>query len=120
MGGESIMVMARLHIICGNCGNNEYLSYEIDRHGRDCGDSFEPSVFIRCGNCSTIHALDETVKEADRAGLHYYEQLGHLLKQAKEIAFACPELNMGNYTKDQVEKLNNSMCEIFNLLDNGI
>ena len=53
------MVRARLHIICGNCGGNEYLSYRVDLEGQDFGEYKKPSVQIHCGNCSTIHVLDE-------------------------------------------------------------
>ncbi len=55
------MVMARLHIICGNCGCNDEFSFKIDPKGNDVSDTyskFEPAVFITCGNCSTIHNLD--------------------------------------------------------------
>lgn len=58
--------MARLHIICGNCGCNDLFEYHIDPKGQDFGDNkFKQSVRISCNNCSTIHDLDETVPEKD-------------------------------------------------------
>ena len=49
------MVKARLHIICGNCGNSEGFKYEIEKD-EELG---YPSVSIKCPDCSTIHYLDE-------------------------------------------------------------
>ncbi len=54
---EEEMVNARLHIICGNCGNNEYFGYKADPKGADMGDHFEPTISIKCPNCSTIHTI---------------------------------------------------------------
>lgn len=58
------MVRARLHIICGNCGCNDMFSYEINKELNDDLDdgSFIESVSIYCGNCSTIHSIDEAMK----------------------------------------------------------
>lgn len=64
------MVMARLHIICGNCGSNEHFKYHIDQWGHDFSTEDEtilrPAVFIRCGNCGTIHDLMKTVDEVEK------------------------------------------------------
>lgn len=61
------MVMARLHVLCGNCGCNDEFKYEIDLEGRDVdGDTFEPEVYITCRNCSTIHTLSNTIEESKR------------------------------------------------------
>lgn len=59
------MVCARLHIICGNCGCNDQMEYEIDPAG-SCDDEGKdvPHVYITCKNCSTIHDLSETIKES--------------------------------------------------------
>lgn len=46
------MVMARLHIICGNCGCNNMFTYEV-----------KEDVYISCANCSTLHNLEDTVKK---------------------------------------------------------
>lgn len=60
------MVMARLHIICGNCGCNDEFGFQIDPLGHDVTDvdvKFDPAVWISCNNCSTIHDLSETIKD---------------------------------------------------------
>lgn len=59
------MVMARLHVICGNCGCNDMFEYQIDPKGRDYGDRFEPAVYLYCGNCATIHDLADNAKERE-------------------------------------------------------
>lgn len=58
------MVNAKLHIICGNCGCNTMLSFEIDPKGHDVSDDkekYEPAVFIYCRNCTTIHDLQDCI-----------------------------------------------------------
>ena len=60
------MVMASLHIICGNCGSNNMLTFKIIPEGHDVTSiepEFEPAVFITCGNCGTLHDLSETIEE---------------------------------------------------------
>ena len=60
------MVMARIHIICGNCGNGngDDFEYEINPEGHDFGDDgFKPAVWIWCKNCSTLHDLSEKIPE---------------------------------------------------------
>lgn len=55
------MVCARLHIICGNCGNGDgdMFEYEINKDGLDYGDgTFDDAVYIWCKNCGTLHSLD--------------------------------------------------------------
>lgn len=59
------MVMARLHIICGNCGCNDMFEYQIDPEGHDFGDHFEPAVCISCSNCGTLHDLDNNAKKKE-------------------------------------------------------
>jgi uncharacterized Zn finger protein len=56
------MANARLHIICGNCGCNDKLTFDIVPEGHDISDTepkFEPAVWIRCGNCATVHDLSD-------------------------------------------------------------
>lgn len=60
------MARSRLHIICGNCGSNEFLTYEIDPTGHDYGDRFEPEVRIWCGNCGTLHDLEDFVPKKEQ------------------------------------------------------
>ena len=54
------MVMARLHLICGNCGCNDSFEY---CHIKEPTDSKEKTLRyvtrIACKNCGTIHDLDE-------------------------------------------------------------
>ena len=60
------MAIAKLHIICGNCGCNDMFTYHIDPKGRDVTviePEFKPAVFISCGNCCTLHSLDDTIEE---------------------------------------------------------
>jgi uncharacterized Zn finger protein len=56
------MVMAKLHIICGNCGSNDMFEYKIDKDAKDFGDRFEEGVYIKCDNCGTLHSLDDNAK----------------------------------------------------------
>jgi hypothetical protein len=53
-----------LHIICGRCGNNNMLSFQLDPKG-NCYPSGEeyPAVFISCNNCGTLSGLDEFVDD---------------------------------------------------------
>lgn len=55
------MVMAKLHVICGNCGSDEMLTHYIEKDYIDHGDMQEDAVIIRCGNCSTLHTLSDKV-----------------------------------------------------------
>lgn len=55
------MVMAKLHVICGNCGSNEHLSHKIERNFIDTSDYQEDTVVIVCANCVTWHTLDDSV-----------------------------------------------------------
>jgi hypothetical protein len=59
------MVMARLHIICGNCGCNDDWELRIERDGDDVTfmePQFEDAASMVCGNCSTIHNLKDNAK----------------------------------------------------------
>jgi RNase P subunit RPR2 len=59
------MVMANLHIICGNCGCNKMFEwvYKEEHPARD----YSAEVYITCGNCATIHRLSDnaTHREID-------------------------------------------------------
>ena len=39
------------------------------------------------------------------------------IREAYDIAYKAPELNLGNYTHDQVCELNDAMCELYVKLD---
>ena len=56
------MVMSKLHIICGNCGNNNDFDLSIEKDARDITitePEFEDAVYLTCNNCGTIHDLTE-------------------------------------------------------------
>lgn len=71
--GYNEMVHARLHIICGNCGQDlkepdmatwEYIPAEIDEED---GEIFDPAdVHISCKNCATLHSLGNYITERVR------------------------------------------------------
>lgn len=64
------MVNDRLHIICGNCGQDlkeagmatwEYVPGIKDE---ETGETIQSAdVFIRCDNCATIHFLNKYMEE---------------------------------------------------------
>ena len=53
----------RIHIICGICGCNKMLKYEITTETDDSTGEKTSKVVISCGNCSSITYLDELIKE---------------------------------------------------------
>ena len=64
------MVNERIHIICGNCGqdlkepgmaNWKYVPAEIDEETGEIYSSAD--VYITCDNCATIHFLNNHIKE---------------------------------------------------------
>ena len=63
------MVMARLHLICGNCGCNDEWEWEyhakVDDEGKVLADE---DVSISCNNCVTIHSLNNNAKVRDSDG----------------------------------------------------
>lgn len=53
------MVMARLHIICGNCGDATSFTYKTQ-------DNEEGEwVYLLCNNCGTLHNLEDNAKQED-------------------------------------------------------
>jgi len=61
------MVKARLHIICGNCGCNDEFTWEIVPNGQCNQEGNElPDVYIRCGNCATLHTLSNQSGMSER------------------------------------------------------
>jgi uncharacterized Zn finger protein len=54
------MVMAKLHVICGNCGCGDDFTWDFE-------DTKEGAyVFLKCHNCGTIHNLqDNCIDEED-------------------------------------------------------
>lgn len=57
------MVMAKMHIICGNCGCNHMFTYRIITEEGDEDEEDYTRVSIICGNCSTIHDLEDNAEE---------------------------------------------------------
>lgn len=57
----------RLHIICGLCGCNNMLSFEVKS---DVGDEDENITYtyvnIICGNCGTLTELNEIIKRKEK------------------------------------------------------
>lgn len=61
------MVMARLHIICGNCGCNDMFDWRYEPKANDMGDgTFQDGVYLSCNNCATIHDLDDNAAPKNR------------------------------------------------------
>lgn len=56
--------------------------------------------------------LDDVV-----SGLKELEDIKEKIKHARDIAYNSPELNLSNFNIDDVEKLNNAMIELFNIID---
>jgi uncharacterized Zn finger protein len=51
------MVVAKLHIICGNCGKDDEFEHDI-LLGQKGARMKSTRVFLKCKNCGTIHELD--------------------------------------------------------------
>lgn len=61
------MAHSKLHLICGNCGCNDSLQYQIVKDGIDIdGINFKDAVWIHCNNCSTLHSLDSFIPEREK------------------------------------------------------
>jgi len=62
------MVNARLHLICGNCGDDKSLSFQIKRdfNLENEGEPNEKAIdecVISCGNCATLHFLSAYIPQ---------------------------------------------------------
>ena len=58
--------MARLYVICGNCGCSDEWELRISRDGSDVTVDevkFEGSADMVCLNCHTIHDLKDNAKK---------------------------------------------------------
>ena len=51
-----MMVCAKLHIICGNCGCADELKLKLYREGDI------QHVWIICENCSTVHNVEDSAE----------------------------------------------------------
>jgi len=62
------MVMARLHVICGNCGSSDSFEYSHEAQFIDSEDSVEQDYTgLVCRNCSTCHDLNDNAKNMNFA-----------------------------------------------------
>ncbi len=60
MLNEVNMVMAKLHLICGNCGSSNDFEYKNEDHFADAEETvIQSETTITCKNCSTIHWLND-------------------------------------------------------------
>jgi len=54
------MAIAKLHIICGNCGSSDDFELLIIRDGDDVTrdePKFEDAAYLTCRGCLTLHDL---------------------------------------------------------------
>jgi RNase P subunit RPR2 len=59
------MVMARLHLICGNCGCNDMWEWEYMPEEIFEGELMsDEDVSIICNNCATIHRIKDNAKKS--------------------------------------------------------
>lgn len=57
------MVMAKLHIICGNCGCNDNFEWEYKEREEVESDVFQDEdVYLWCMNCCTLHSINNNAK----------------------------------------------------------
>ena len=65
-GKDKKMVMARLHLICGNCGCNDDWEWE-HKPKEMVGDELmsDDDVVLSCRNCSTLHFVNDNAKKKD-------------------------------------------------------
>lgn len=54
--------MKKLHIICGMCGCDDMLSFQVRKEIGDNNSDYINVVYIYCENCSTLTGLDETIE----------------------------------------------------------
>lgn len=58
------MVRARLHLICGICGSgDDWDDYNVKKNPENEEPKNKHSVSIGCGNCATLHFLDDYMDE---------------------------------------------------------
>lgn len=58
------MVMAKLHLICGNCGCNDMWEWKHNPEFFDDDELIDDeNVFLFCRNCATIHSLNDNAKK---------------------------------------------------------
>jgi RNase P subunit RPR2 len=60
------MAHSKLHIICGNCGQNDQFDYKISTEVDDVTNEKYQTVYIGCKNCNTIHPLDDNAENKNK------------------------------------------------------
>ena len=61
------MVMARLHLICGNCGCNDEWEWEHQPEDVFEGEVMSSEdVWLWCRNCSTLHSVSDNAKKKEQ------------------------------------------------------
>jgi len=53
----------RVHIICGLCGCNKMMEYEIIEEIDDETNEKKTTVYISCKNCGCLSGINEIIKE---------------------------------------------------------
>lgn len=61
--------MKKIHIICGMCGCETILSFQVRKEINDDTGEYINVVYIHCENCSTLTGLDETIKQEENEEL---------------------------------------------------
>ena len=56
------MANAKLHIICGNCGQNDMFDFKVSIELNDVTNKKEDRVYICCNNCHTLHDLEDNAE----------------------------------------------------------
>ena len=60
------MVMARLHLICGNCGCSDMWEWRHQEKLTDEGELIDDeNVYLSCRNCSTLHSLNDNAEQKE-------------------------------------------------------
>jgi len=56
----------RIHIICGICGDNKSMKFEIEKEWDDLSENdntYKDVVYISCRNCGSLTSLDEIIDQ---------------------------------------------------------
>ena len=58
--------MARLHIICGNCGSSDMFEYDIVTDYDDDEECDYERVSLCCNNCATLHNIEDNAERRNK------------------------------------------------------
>lgn len=53
----------RVHIICGICGSNKMMKFQVRQQINNDDNEEYPAVNLICDNCNSITGLDELMNE---------------------------------------------------------